>query len=55
LRDPKEYLKDFEERCSRIIGYTSGLTRDQVFADPMRFDGVLHNFHVIGEAVKALP
>ena len=21
----------------------------------MRFDGILHNFHVIGEAVKALP
>lgn len=55
MRDAREYLRDIEERCTRIIDYTSGFTRDQVFTDPMRFDGVLHNFHVIGEAVKALP
>jgi uncharacterized protein with HEPN domain len=55
LRDPRQYLEDIVERCTRIIEYTSGLTRDQVFTDSMRFDGVLHNFHVIGEAVKALP
>ena len=55
MRDSRQYLEDIEQRCTRIIEYTSGLTRDQVFTDPMRFDGVLHNFHVIGEAVKALP
>jgi len=33
----------------------AGLSRDEVFTDKMRFDGILHNFHIIGEAVKKLP
>jgi uncharacterized protein with HEPN domain len=54
-RDPIDFLQDIEESCARIIGYTQALSRDQVFNDRMRFDGVLHNLHVIGEAVKRLP
>ena len=48
-------LEDIEKSCERIVRYTAGLTRDQVFVDEMRFDGVLFNLHVIGEAVKKLP
>jgi uncharacterized protein with HEPN domain len=48
-------LQDIEKSCVKIIHYTEGLTRDQVFTDEMRFDGVLFNLHVIGEAVKKLP
>ena len=55
LRDPLDFLRDIEESCIRIADYTSGLTRDEVFSDKMRFDGILHNFHIIGEAVKKLP
>ena len=55
LRDPLDLLRDIEESCIRIADYTSGLTRDEVFSDKMRFDGILHNFHIIGEAVKKLP
>ncbi len=50
-----DFLRDVDQGCVRIVEYTTGLNREQVFSDPMRFDGVLHNFHVIGEAVKRLP
>jgi uncharacterized protein with HEPN domain len=54
-RDVLLFLQDIEQSCAKIIRYTEGLKRDQVFADEMRFDGVLLNLHVIGEAVKRLP
>jgi uncharacterized protein with HEPN domain len=49
------FLEDIEKSCDRIIRYTEGLPRDRVFADELRFDGVLFNLHVLGEAVKKLP
>ena len=55
LRDPLDFLRDIEESCIRIADYTAGLSRDEVFNDKMRFDSILHNFHIIGEAVKKLP
>jgi uncharacterized protein with HEPN domain len=54
-RSHVEFLEDVEEACSRIVEYTQGLGRDQLFNDRLRLDGVLHNLHVIGEAVKKLP
>jgi uncharacterized protein with HEPN domain len=54
-RSQLEFLADVEESCRRIIEYTKGLNRDQLFSDHLRFDGILHNLHVIGEAVKKLP
>ena len=54
-RDPIDFLRDIEESCIRLTDYTTGLDRDEVFSDKMRFDGILHNFHIIGEAVKKLP
>ena len=55
LRNPLDFLRDIEESCIRIVDYTAGLGRDEVYTDKMRFDGILHNFHIIGEAVKKLP
>ena len=54
-RDALLFLKDIEESCSKIVRYAEGLTRDQVFTDELRFDGILFNLHVVGEAVKRLP
>ncbi len=54
-RDLLLFLRDIETACRKISRYTEGCTRDQVFADEMRFDALLHNLHVIGEAVKGLP
>ncbi len=53
-REPLLLLEDIEKASRRIIRYTEGLERDAVFSDEMRFDAVLHNLHVIGEAVKNL-
>lgn len=54
-RDALLLLEDIEKSCSKIIRYTEGLSRDQVFVDELRFDGVLLNLQIIGEAVKQLP
>jgi uncharacterized protein with HEPN domain len=54
-REALSFLRDIEESCRRIVEYARGLTRDEVLGDNMRFDGILHNFYVIGEAVKRLP
>jgi uncharacterized protein with HEPN domain len=48
-------LQDIETSCAKILRYTEGLSREQVFTDQLRFDGVLYNLHVLGEAVKKLP
>ena len=54
-REALLFLEDIEKSCAKIIRYTEGLERDQVFVDEMRFDAVLFNLHVVGEAVKKLP
>jgi uncharacterized protein with HEPN domain len=54
-RESLLFLEDIEKGCAKIIRYTKGLERDRVFVDEMRFDAVLFNLHVIGEAVKKLP
>ena len=54
-RDPSAFLEDIEESCTKIINFAGDLSRREVFADPMRLDAILHNFQVIGEAVKRLP
>lgn len=54
-RDLLLFLRDIENACRKISRFTEGRTRDEVLADEMRFDALLHNLHVIGEAVKKLP
>jgi uncharacterized protein with HEPN domain len=53
-RDPILCLEDIEKSCTKILRHTEGLKRDSFFSDEIRFDGVLFNLHVIGEAVKSL-
>jgi uncharacterized protein with HEPN domain len=54
-RDFLLFLRDIERSCRKIVSHTSGLRRDEVFADDLSFDGILFNLLVIGEAVKNLP
>lgn len=54
-RDPALFLEDIEGACRKIVRYTEGRERDEVLRDEMRFEAVLFNLHVIGEAVKSLP
>jgi uncharacterized protein with HEPN domain len=54
-RDPLLFLEDIDTACHKILRYTAGRDRDEVFRDEMRFEAILFNLHVIGEAVKRLP
>ncbi len=55
MRDPTIVLAEIEEAATKVLRFTAGRTRDEALADPMRMDAILHNLHVIGEAVKRLP
>jgi uncharacterized protein with HEPN domain len=54
-RDPRLLLEDLETSCAKIVRYVADLPRDTVDADEMRFDAILFNLHVLGEAIKHLP
>jgi len=54
-RDARLFLEDIEASCAKIIRFTSGRTRDEVFVDEILFDAVVRNLHIIGEAVKNIP
>lgn len=54
-RDTLLFLRDIEAACLKIQRFTAGRARDETFADEMRFDAILFNLHVLGEAVKRLP
>ena len=54
-RDPALYLEDTQKSCEKIIRFSEGLDVDTLNSDAMRFDAILFNLHVIGEAVKNLP
>jgi uncharacterized protein with HEPN domain len=54
-RDPILFLEDIATACHKIVGYTDRRERNEVFRDEMRFEAILFNLHVIGEAVKKLP
>ena len=54
-RDPLLFLEDIEKSCEKVVRYTHGLSKEQVFEDDLRVDAILLNLYVIGEAVKKLP
>ena len=54
-RDPLLFLEDIEKSCEKVVQYTQGRSKDQVFEDDIRVDAILLNLYVIGEAVKKLP
>ena len=54
-RDPLLFFEDIKKSCEKVLQYTAGRSKDQVFGDDIRADAVLLNLHIIGEAVKKLP
>ena len=54
-RDYDIYLDDILEAIDRIQEYVEDITRDVFAADRMRFDAVIRNLEIIGEAVKGVP
>lgn len=49
------YLQDIVEAINRIESYIQYTTRLQFEIDQMRFDAVVRNLEVIGEAIKRVP
>ena len=54
-RDESLFLDDIRTACEKVLRYTSGLSRTEFEADEMRFDAVIWNIGVIGEATKNIP
>jgi len=53
--DYKLLLKDILDALIKIKKYTEGMTYEDFVNDDKTKDAVLHNFAVIGEAVKGIP
>ena len=54
-RDYDIYLQDAVEAIDRIQEYVREITLEAFETDGMRFDAVIRNLEVIGEAVKQVP
>jgi len=54
-RNPKLYIQDIQRSIDLIQQYTGGMTFDQFDNDQKTLDAVVRNFHIIGEAARALP
>ena len=55
LRNYEIYLEDVLEAVNRIQAYMEGITRMEFESNRMRFDAIIRNLEVIGEAVKQVP
>ena len=49
------YLQDIVDAISCIESYVEGTTRLAFETDRMRFDAIIRNLEIIGEAVKRVP
>lgn len=54
-RDPRLYLENILESCSKIDSYIQDVTRQGFEADSMLIDAVVRNLEIIGEAAKKVP
>ncbi|MDP1900232.1 MAG: DUF86 domain-containing protein [Rubrivivax sp.] len=49
-RDPRLYVEDMLEFCDCALAYAAGVSRESFDADRMRYDAILRNLELIGEA-----
>jgi uncharacterized protein with HEPN domain len=54
-RDHLLYFEDILEASKRIEDYVTDMEYLDFVADSMRVDAVLHNFTILGEAVRNVP
>ena len=54
-RDDRLYLHDMVEFCERVAAYSAGHDQESLLADRMRYDAVLRNLELIGEAATRVP
>lgn len=51
-RDVSLYLDDIEKACRKLLRFMDGVSFKQFTHDEEKYDAVLRNLEVIGEAVK---
>ena len=54
-RNLRLYLSDILNSIGKIERYTAGMSYEQLIVDELTFDAVVHNWRIIGEAVKNIP
>ena len=54
-REWRFYVEDMVVFCDKVLAYTQGLDRASFAAEPMRYDAVLRNLELIGEAATHVP
>ena len=54
-REWRFYVDDMLAFCDKVLLYTKGLERESFATDPMRYDAVLRNLELIGEAATHVP
>ena len=54
-RSLRLYFEDILSSCNKVLRYTKGLNYEQFIGDDLRFDAVLRNLQIIGEAIKQVP
>jgi len=53
-RDESLYLADIQAACEKVARFTKGMTYKEFVNDDLRFDAVLRNLEIIGEAAKSI-
>ena len=54
-RDESLYVEDMLEFCNKAITYAAPLTEATLTADGMRYDAILRNIELVGEASTHIP
>ena len=54
-REWRFYIADMIDFAEKVLAYTKDVSQDTLFADPIRYDAVLRNLELIGEAATHIP
>ena len=54
-REWRFYIVDMIEFAEKVLAYTKDVDQDTFVADPLRYDAVLRNLELIGEAATHIP
>jgi uncharacterized protein with HEPN domain len=54
-REWRFYIEDMRDFCEKVIVYADGLDRVSFSAQAMRYDAILRNLELIGEAATHVP
>jgi len=54
-RNYQLFIKDIKNSCEKVIRYTDHLKLVEFCADEIRYDAVVRNLEIIGEAAKYIP